>query len=1566
MSPFALPIRRPVATTMFFVGVVLLGLIAWRQMPVELLPNLAGNELIFQFNRPGSEPEIVEREILLPLGGRVSELALVAETWGEVRGSGGSLRVRFERGADLKVRELEMQQIAAELARQQPRGTTIDVQSNDFSFLSQFAMVLQVTGGGDENMLHDLIEERITPRLSALNGVGQVITVGGSAQQVTVEVDPDRCTAAGIAPEEVIMALQRATGRLRFLGNVEDSQSRTAVVLDGRPQGVVSLASIRVRTGQGIQIGHVADVRREPGQKRFMFRVNGEPSVGLIIFQEQGANLVRLGRDLRQRIEELRAEFAAMGIGFQVSVDGADVVEEQIDHLQRLAVSGFLIALVVLYLFLRQWRAVMVVAVAVPVSLLAALALLFLGGQSLNLISLFGLAVGIGLLVDNSVVVYEAVQRALERGHEGDEAAVLGVRRTVRAIIAASATTGVVFLPLTLAEISDPTILTLLEVVALAILLPLLGSLLVAVGLVPLLARRLAAPAAMANIAEQVRRRRAREKRPVDRIRGVFSGLLMVALRRPAGWLAVVIAAVFITLVGAPIWLAINTGSAGASQVDQVQMTVRLAAGRSLEAATSVFSRLEESVMAIDGVERVESTIQEGVGDSGGGTITTFLVDQDERPRDLSAGRIRRALQDAAEELRGVEVLLPGEGDGGRGGGQDAGGLLGQAPGEVLISGPETTTINAVARALRDKLESIEGIDNTWLSVSRGQPELWVLPDSNALASFNLTVDQVAPFLQAIGREGFELPAGFARADGRELPLMVKRSEDDLSATRLERMRLTTNGGILPLAAVASVRRMPAQEPILHHNGRREISLFYRFDEDAPESGPARVSLEEQVVSAVRDAHRPSGTTVDLKEGSASVSWFRSVGVPALLLLVLVLAMTFESLTLPFLVLIALPLTLLGSTWALAISGLGLDPMAFAGALALLGLTINPAILLVDRMQTRFRIGGRSAGAAALAAVRERARPVLMTSATTIAALWPLALTTGRDNEIWPPFATIIMGGLATSTLLTLLVIPVGFVFLARLDRVFGRLGPWVVLGWIAATAGVIWPLVHFDLVSSLIWQAVTLLLVAGLFLGIAVLIFWRDDTPTPYADDGPPILSVRHLRKTYGEPGPVGRAWRQGGGPLDAREVWQRLLAFTLVSGGVLYLAVHVQTTSWRFIFLMIAAALVGRGLGAVAEIQKTNRVKRVAEILGLLLPWLAAAYFAWRHHLSPSADGVTPDVGIFWLAVIALGILLVQLGRRTARRIAQGEIEERLVQGRMRRVRTQWRRFSRRIFGLDLPRQEVRALKGVSFNVEGGMIGVLGPNGAGKTTLLRQLAGILDPSAGRILLGDVYLDKVRRFLARWVGYLPQDSQSTMPAGLTAREYLEYFALLYEIPAAVRTERINGLLKDVGLDQRADEKIGGYSGGMRQRVAVARTLLRLPPVIIVDEPTVGLDPRERIRFRNLLSKLSEGRIVLFSTHVVEDVAVACERVLVLARGELVFDGVPAELTAAAEGRVWELRLPEDEVETLPKEVRVADQVPEGGGISRLRLLSETRPHAAATAVEPSLEEGYLALVRGA
>jgi multidrug efflux pump subunit AcrB/ABC-type multidrug transport system ATPase subunit len=1558
---------------MFFVALVMLGLVGWRLLPVELLPSLGGDELYVQIYRPGSEPEVVERELLLPLEARVRQLEGVSESWGSVVGSTGSLRIRFESGVDLGIRELELQSLATDMVRTQPRGTVVNVSSQDLAAMSRFVMVVQVTGAEDRNALRDLVDELIVPRLAAVPGVSRVMASGGAGREISVRLNPDLCAAEGVTTTQVASAVAGAVQRLRYLGKVDGPGGRTSVIIDGRPGGVVSLGETRVDPFRPVLLRHVAEISTGPGREETEFRVNGKPAVGLVVFQEEGANLVRLGRRIRERLSGIEAETEAFGVSMVVGFDAAEAVEEQLDRLKRLALTGFGIALVVLFLFLRRIRAVAVVAVAVPVSLLGAIALLYIGGLSLNLITLFGLAVGIGMLVDNSVVVYEAIERLLAREMAPGEAATEGIRRTVRAILAASATNAVVFIPVAFAT-EDSLIRGMLKLLAVAILLPLGASVLVAVALVPLLAGRLAAPAAASRLADQRKRREAWAglQRP-DGWKELFSGVLVTGLRRPAGWLAGVGLAVIVTVIVAVPWVAVTTAGREAAQADEVRLSLEVPASASLEATGEIFGRLEQAALDMAGVDSVESVIQEE-----GGTLTVKLQDKDERPQTATASRLRSQLDKAVKGLDGIEIRRL---DGGAAGGQGDGGggaaeALGSGPAEVVVSGPEAAQLQRLAVSVRERLESVPEVASAWTSGRSGRDEVHVRPKNGVLDSVGLTSDQVLPALGLIRREGVMMQTGFTDGEGREIPVVVRTDEKPVGNVvhEVADLRVMTSAGVMPMESLTSIRVMPPPPTIEHHNGRREASVFYRLGSTAPTTGPGRKAVEQRIRDAIREVYRPEGCTVTVIENDEALSWFKKVIGPVLLLLFGVLAVTFESLTMPLLVLAAVPLTVLGATWALVLSGTPADLMALVGVIALLGLTVNPAILLVDRMQQRVGRGSWTAGAAALAAVRERARPVLMTTCTTVAGLWPLALTSGREMEIWPPFATVVMGGLVTSTLLTLLVIPMGFVLLKRLDVIFGRLGPWVMLAWLGTTAAIMVPLVVSGSIGTLTWQALTTLLVASVTLGAAVLILRREDPPEPASLEGqPPALEVRFLRKVYGRPGPVGRALGsgrdfaqrvldRGGDPVDRSEAVSKAVTAAILGAGVVYLGVAVSSMWWTLVASLVAAAVAAWGLRSLRVARghhdQLGRVLPggIENVLAASAPWVAVGLLAWKNTVIPWVIGDRIRLAPFALAVTMVAVAVVQAGRRTAEALTSGRLGHEPVG----RLRTLWRGFSRATFGLDLPREEVQALAGIDFRVDRGMVGLLGPNGAGKTTVLRLLAGILDPSVGAMTLGGVPIKAIRKHLARWVGYLPQEFG--LPQDVTAREYLEYFALLYGVGRGTeRRRRVNDLLEEVGLGDRADEKIGDYSGGMRQRVAVARTLLRLPPVIIVDEPTVGLDPRERIRFRNLLSRLARGRVVLFSTHVVEDVAVACERVLVMRHGEVVFDGEPVALAEHARGRVWSIRIGPDEERDL--EGRMIDRVPEDDGTARLRVLAEQRPHGEAELLEPTLEDGYLMLV---
>jgi multidrug efflux pump subunit AcrB/ABC-type multidrug transport system ATPase subunit len=1560
-SLIGLPARRPMATAMFFLALVLFGLFAWYRIPIELIPALRGDQLFVSFSRPGSEPDVVEREILLPLEARVGELPGLSETWGEINGGGGRLRLRFERGINVRVRELELSNIAAELARTQPQGTSIRVSSQDLTAASRFAMTIQVTGGEDRDALRDLVDARIQPNLAALPGVSQVIANGGAPREVTIWIDPERCAALGIRPEQVMRLLDQSVRPLRSLGGSEKYGRRWQIVLDGRPGGLARLGELRIDLERPVLLRHVADIEMSTARVNSAYRINGRDAAALVVYQEDGANLLQLGRELRARVETLRAQWNPYGVDFRISFDAGATAEKQIDSLQHLAMSGFAIALIVLYLFLRELRAVAVVAVAGPVSLLIAGALLYLGGYTLNLVTMLGLVVGMGMLVDNSIVVFEAVQRGLERGMAAEAAALAGIRRTVRAIVTASAANVVVFLP-AMFLVEDSFTRGALELIAVGILLPLFASLVVAVGLVPLLAEKLAAPAAIARLGQRAQWREERGGAvPPQRVRALFSALLKSALRRPTVWIVSVAIAIVLTLVIALPWVIVGSQTREPKRADQVTMQIDLEGGMSIAAATAVFERGEQAVLALEGIELVETTLRES-----GGSLTVHFDPQLRAVAGATPAQVRNEVRKAVAGLERVKFRTLRNTDGGSGGQED--------DAEVLVSGPDMAQLDVLAREIQSRLAATSGVAEAWVSSRIEREEVRIEPLPSALALHRLHPEDVLNVLILSRREGVRLPVGFTLVDGRDLPLTVRRHDvaDTDALQTVEKLRFATEDGSLRLGDVTAASRVRPAISISHHNGRRELAIGYTLDAGAPAAGPARVALEKAIQDLVRNVYRPPGFTVEAVSSNGSTEWFKLVFLPILLLLFAVLAIAFESLTMPVLVLVAVPLTALGATWALALAGVGVDMYALVGVIALLGLTVNPAILLVDRMQQRVRANGCSGGAAAIAAARERTRPVLMTTCTTIAGLWPLSLSTGNELEIWPPFATVVMGGLATSTLLTLLVIPVGFVLLSKIERILGRLGPWILLGWIAATVSVVTPLILTGRLNTMMWQIITTVLIAGAFLWLLLRFFERQ--PKLEMDGGAAPVETRFLSKVYGLPGPIQKAW-QLGRDVDLRAVMtyrreasERALAFGLLFSGSAYLASHLESMLWRVVFTYLCAAFAARAVielhsvispldANASEAQRVRRAKFGKVVLAASPFIMLAALYLYYSGL-PLLKGESPTMPAVAVALLAIVTLIAQLGRATARRAALVATRDASI-GRMRAL---WRRICSALFGFDLPRAQVEALATTTFAARQGLIGILGPNGAGKTTLLRLLAGVLDASSGTMHYGGFLKRRAGDYVSRWVGYLPQEFG--MPDHLTAQEYLEYFALLYQVGDRVaRAERVDKLLVEVGLHERRHERIAAYSGGMRQRVAIARTLLREPPIIIVDEPTVGLDPRERIRFRNLLAKLAEGRVVLFSTHVVEDVAVSCQRVIVMRKGRIAYDGSPDQLARLAEGRTWELRLAAGAHVELSDSCKVVDQGPEAGGGSRMRILSAASPHSDATPVEPGIEDGYLQLM---
>ena len=1576
---------------MLFLAVVLFGFVGVDRMPIELLPDTPASNLRISFERPGSTADLVEREILIPLTSRVNAVGGVKETLGQISGESGSLNITFDRGTDLKVREYELRRIASRLQRESSvANTTIRVSTDQIGEGGMIIplMIISVLGEGrSTDILYDTVVERVVPRLAAIPGIARALPVGGGGRQIIVSVDPDRVASLGATIEQVTGAIRSRMGSVRYVGSIESGDGRMVVLTDGTLDSLGTLRRTQISPGSPLTLEHVAEIYIGYGRSQGISLIDGRPVVEVILTEEQGTNIVEIGREVRGRLEELREEIRPLGLDLRISTDTAKPMDEQIQRLVRLGGTGFALALVVLFLFLRQWRAVAVVGIAVPVSLMTALASLYLLGHSLNLLTLFGLAMAVGLLVDNSVVVYEAILRGIERGMTPSQAAREGLRKTARAIVGASITTAAVFFPIVLLEIENAFMRSVLEVMSVAVIMPLLASLVVAIGLVPLLAHRLAAPAARQRVLEQRRKRAERAGILIpDRARLLLKGLVINALRQPPSWLAGTLIAVVATIAIAGPWALLNQPPADSPDVDYIALDLQLpnSSTADFDRAMAAASYFSEAIKQIEGVDYIQTGIQDL--ELGTGYAMIHFVEKELRPKHFSIERVREL---AAREARNLGVDVGRQGElhyGGPSTARSRTESMGGGGGshEVVVTGPDPGKLIEIANDIVDRLDKNGYIRSARVTIRQRGGELWVQPDEEAMKAFGITAAETFPFLNIAGTSGRTMQGGnYMLSTGREIPVVVEREGvRDRNATRqdLQNLRISTSNGVIPVSAFTRITQMPASSVIVHKNGRREMRVTYSLSNSVPESGSGREVIEKQIEDHIRATPRPSGYVIDIPSGAdqENVNMGQRLALVALGLLVLVLAVIFESLTLPFLIIIAVPLAVIGSLWGIALTGTSLgSQMVWAGVLILIGLLVNPAILLIDRMQQFMRIG-YSSGAAAFAAVKERTRPILLTTATTIAALWPLSIATGGEYEIWPPFAIVVMSGLASSALLTLIIVPVGYVLLRRLDLLFGRVGPWLVIGWMAALTAIMFVLIVFAGLSGLFWQVVCGLLVGGFLLAIIVFIFRRVSIPEPHTDDGPPELEVSYLSKVYGLPGPIRRTLtshrefaakvvKAGGKVFARRDTFEKSLVFLILAAGAVGLGWLTPQFGWSLIFWLVASAFVSRIFlearkfrGLVTDEGRTKR-GGVEGVAAVLLPWATIAGFVYFTFARPLLNQEEPDASLFWPIVATILLSLGQLMRRSAVRQDNGELVGRVTRGFMKYPRTWWRRMSKRIAGFDLPADEIQALWSVSFTAKRGMIGILGPNGAGKTTLLRQLAGIIDPTSGAIKVGGVPLKSIQKVLARWVGYLPQDSG--LPLGLTPREYLQYYAALYDIPPENRHERVTDLIAEVGLAEKIDDKIGSLSGGMKQRVAVARTLLRLPAIIIVDEPTVGLDPRERIRFRNLLARLAESRIVLFSTHVVEDVAISCERVLVIAKSRLRYDGTPSDLALNAEGCVWERRIDEGQDTSLPEGAILAEEAPDAQGTTVQRIIWNQQPTEDATPLTARPEDGYLWLL---
>ena len=1007
-----LAVRRPVAITVVALAAVIVGWISWRGLPLDLLPDVQSPTVLVSV-RSGERPplemerlygEQVEQRLFTVRG--IRSIAQIARTGRLIT------RVTFDWSADLELAVVDVQKAVASIGAD-PDVDEVVVRRFDPRQRPVVVYGLVAPDGRpDLAELKRIARRRLAPNLEQLEDVAEVRVTGGRDLEVRVRLDRVRMEAWDVTVAQVESRIRAANIDLNA-GTLEEGDRVWLVRGLSRftgPSDVekVVVAFRRDASGQivPVRVADVADVTMTEAEISDLVRVDGVEGVALSIYKEAGANTVRASRRVRDAVEALVADLA--GVETRLVADEAALVETAIRDVEGAALVGILLAVLVLAIFLRSPAPTVVVAAAVPVSLLATVFGMRLAGHTLNLMTLGGLALGAGMLVDNAIVVVESIFRRRAEGASPEDAAAEGTSAVAGAIAASTLTTCVVFVPVLFLK---GLAARLVAGIAFTVVVSLLVSLAVAVLLVPALSRWLMPRG---------------EVRPADPFADRMEAVVRRVLARPVlvvglATLAVLAAVTVLAGLGTellppgdPRQVGVRVVGPAGQRVESTERTVevleeivREAAGGDLEAMLSEVGRLPEDHRLVREEYTEENTAELRLRLASGGRSGADVV--------RAAAPLVDRLADTEVEWRaGETALATALGTGG-------------PPVEVEISGRSLADLRLGAERVRDALAARSELWNVRTTFEGGPPELRVVLDRPVADGLGVDLDTVAAVLEA-ALDGRPVTRVVMGDEEREVVLALPEvRRDELLALPFS----TADGRRLVVGDVARIEPAEGAREI-HRRDQRRVALVTARLAEGVTAPVARDAVED----ALSGLELPPGLSARLAgeepERARTVAELEAAGALAVLLVLMVLAGTFESLRHPLTVLAAVPVALIGVAVALGPSGQPIGVMAMLGLIVLAGVAVNDAILLVATARRLITDGVPRRDALARAA-GIRLRPILMTTATTVLALAPLAVGVGEGAELRAPLALTVIGGILASTLGTLVVVPCVYELLERL-----------------------------------------------------------------------------------------------------------------------------------------------------------------------------------------------------------------------------------------------------------------------------------------------------------------------------------------------------------------------------------------------------------------------------------------------------------------------------------------------------------------------------------------------------
>lgn len=1018
-------ITRPVGTLMLSSVVIVLGIFYLQRLPLDLLPPIVYPQVRVGVNNPGVDPEVLEETIAKPLEAALSTTENLVRMETDITEGRVSLTLEFSYSTDI---DFAMQDAAKNLESVRSRLPEEASPPTIFKF-DPSQQAIYEAGFSSETRdliaLRDFMENRLRPQLLTIEGVASVDVAGGLTREIEVEFNPTRLQAFGLSVAQVTSALRAENQDVaagRFQGSNQELVGRTT----GKFRSVDDLRSLLLVTGSGqrIPLSQVAEVRDGNAEQRIWARLNGAPAIKLSIRKQPEANTVQVADRIEATLASLmETGFIPADVEMRLLTNQASFVRASVNSVRNAAIGGGMLAMIVVFLFLGSLRRTFVIGLAIPFALLATFVMMGWGSLTLNIISLGGLALGVGLLIDNSIVVLENIFRHTEElGDDPLEAAHVGSAEVTSAVIASTATNLAAVVPFLL--MTGLTALIFRELI-LTITFAVVGSLIVALTVVPSVAAQLA---------------KVKFRSGVNRLPGL--GLLnrLVAWGR-AGYRRIAPTVIALRypivlggfmLLGGAFWLARDFGTEFLPPVDDgnIRSFISLPPGSSPEETNAVVLELEEMVNAMPDVETVFATAggfifgSSTVERAGRGSVEVRLVPLAERT--LTADEWVREIQQQVTErgFPGTRAFFrPPQISGLRT--NRAG-----APIALTIVGEDLDTQQEISRQLVAALSDIRGLENLEPSNEEGSRELTIELDRERAVQLGLDVQSVGATLRTAvdGTVATQYTEGNKQFDVRvTFPRDVYRDPASVGSIPLFPPR--AGGAPIYLRDVADIYTRIGPASILRENQNRVM----RLTADVIPSEASVGEVAAAVAGRLATLDFPDGYAVILGgEAEAMEEQSRqltTVILVAIFLVFVVMAVQYESLINPLAILFSIPLSLVGVIAALWVTDMPLSAPVLLGVVLLAGIVVNNAILLVEYIE-QFQAAGHTRHEAVIEAGSVRLRPIIMTSLTTGIGMMPLALGIGEGASLMQPLAVAVVGGLAVSTLLTLFVVPSAYMIL--------------------------------------------------------------------------------------------------------------------------------------------------------------------------------------------------------------------------------------------------------------------------------------------------------------------------------------------------------------------------------------------------------------------------------------------------------------------------------------------------------------------------------------------------------